>query len=79
MDQIFAYLLASPYGQYLLMVVFAAYVISHIIQYLPVKWTAKIPDWVMLGLNWLAAKHGTQRAAITDMKGNPIKRAGDNG
>lgn len=72
MDQLFEMLLSSPYGQYVAIIVFAAYVLSHIIQYLPIKWTVKIPDWFMVGLNWLAAKHGAQKSAMTDMKGNLV-------
>lgn len=71
MDELFKFLLAN-YAQYVTMVVFAAYAMSHIVQYLPVKWTAKIPDLVMTVINFLAAKHGAISAAKTDIKGNPV-------
>ena len=73
MDELFNMLMASPYGQYAAMVVFAAYVISHVIQYLPVSLTEKIPNFVMVALNFLAAKHGAASAAKTDIKGNAVE------
>lgn len=50
-----------------------AYVFTHhILQYLPESITSKIPDFVMVLLNTIGAKHGSDLAAKTDMKGNII-------
>lgn len=46
------------------------WVLANVIQYLPVSVTEKIPDVVMVGLNLLAAKHGEDMSARTDLKGN---------
>ena len=50
----------------------------HIIQYIPVKYTSKIPDWVMVVLNMIGAKHGSDLAAKTDMRGNIQNNTGEN-
>ena len=62
--------MTSPYGQYFIMVSLVAYVLSHIVQYLPVKLTSKIPNVIMVVLNLLAAKHGAEQASKTDISGN---------
>lgn len=49
------------------------YALSHVVQYLPETWTAKIPDSIMTIINYLAAKHGSELAAKTDMSGNPVE------
>ena len=71
-NALFNWLLSSDYAQYASIVVFVAYTLAHIIDYLPVKFTAKIPNFVMVALNLLAAKHGTKSAAKKDIKGNPV-------
>lgn len=53
-------------------IVGVAYVLSHVVQYLPVSWTEKIPDIVMTIVNLVAAKHGSAQAAQTDIKGNVV-------
>ena len=62
--------MTSPYGQYFILVSLVAYVLSHVVQYLPVSLTRKIPDFVMTAINILAAKHGVNKSAETDIKGN---------
>lgn len=46
------------------------YFLSHIIQYLPVSFTEKVPNSVMKLINVLASKHGADKAALTDINGN---------
>lgn len=48
------------------------YFLSHLVQYLPVSVTEKVPDAVMKVINVMAAKHGSQEAAKTDLAGNPV-------
>lgn len=50
-----------------------AYIITRALPELPVTWTSKIPDTVMVVLNWLANKHKIEKAAKTDMKGNAVE------
>lgn len=71
-NALFTWLLSSDYAQYASIVVFVAYTLSHIVDYLPVSITSKIPNFVMVILNLLAAKHGTKQAAKKDIKGNPV-------
>ena len=72
MNTLFTWLASSDYSQYVGVIIFISYTLSHILQYLPVKWTTKIPNWVMITLNAISAKHGANRSAITDMSGNKI-------
>lgn len=46
------------------------YFLSHVIQYLPPEFTEKVPDSLMRIINVLASKHGADKAALTDIKGN---------
>jgi hypothetical protein len=50
----------------------------HIIQYIPAKYTSRIPDFIMLVLNLIGAKHGSYLSAKTDMRGNIRKNTGEN-
>lgn len=50
--------------------IITCYFLSHVIQYLPVKFTEKVPDSVMKLINLLASKHGADKAALTDINGN---------
>lgn len=63
-------LLFTEYAEYAGMVAFICYVLAHVISYLPVSLTTKIPDFVMVVLNTIAAKHGPKK---TDMKGNSVE------
>lgn len=72
-NTIFNILAGTPVGQYLTVLVMVCYILSHLVQYLPVEWTTKIPNWVMVIINTIAAKHGAGKSAKTDIKGNPIK------
>lgn len=66
----FLWLLITP--EVATIIALVVYVFTHhIIQYIPVKYTSKIPDWVMTILNLIGAKHGSDKAALTDIKGNP--------
>ena len=71
-NALFTWLASSDYAQYGSLIAFVGYTLSHIIQYLPVKVTSKIPDVVMKILNIIAAKHGSDKAAKTNLAGNPI-------
>jgi len=71
-NALFTWLASSDYAQYGSIIVFIAYTLSHIVQYLPVEYTARMPDWIMAVLNAIAAKHGSDKAAKTDIKGNPV-------
>lgn len=55
---------------YATIIITVCYVLSHVVQYLPVTITGKIPDIVMYIINALAAKHGADSSAKTDMSGN---------
>ena len=48
------------------------YFLAHSVQYLPTTWTEKIPDFVMVIINAVAAKHGSDKAAQTNMSGNKV-------
>lgn len=63
-------LLSLVSGEVASLIVLIAYVLSHVVQYLPVTWTEKVPDIVMTVINLLAAKHGAEASAQTDIKGN---------
>lgn len=47
-----------------------AYVMTHVIKYLPVEFTTKIPNIVMVFINAIASKHGEEKSLLTDRKGN---------
>ena len=72
-NAIFNVLATTTIGKYLTVVIMVCYLMSHLVQYLPVEWTTKIPNWVMVIINTIAAKHGAEKSAKTDIKGNPIK------
>lgn len=67
------YLLTLGLEPYVMGFLSVSVLLSHIVQYLPVSWTEKTPDWVMVLLNGLAAKHGALKSVRTDMKGNPLE------
>ena len=46
-------------------------VVAKVIAILPVTVTEKLPDWFMVGLNYLGSNYGN--VVKTDMKGNPLK------
>lgn len=71
-NALFEILAASDYAQYGTTLLLVGYTLAHIIPYLPVTWTAKIPDIVMTVLNILSAKHGAAKAAKTNIAGNPV-------
>lgn len=54
------------------LVILIGYFLAHVVQYLPVSVTSKIPDFVMTLINLLAAKHGAQESAKTGINGNPV-------
>jgi hypothetical protein len=56
--------------EYVAIITLLFYVLSHVVQYLPVSVTSKVPDWVMVIINVIASKHGADKAAKTDIKGN---------
>ena len=58
---------------YMTIIIGICYFLSHSVQYLPVSWTEKIPDFVMTIINAVAAKHGSDKAALTDIKGNSVE------
>lgn len=69
----FLWTLVSP--EIATVIALVVYVFTHhLIQYVPVKYTSKIPNWVMVILNLIGAKHGASESALTDIKGNPIKK-----
>ena len=57
--------------EYAAILFFVCYLLSHLVQYLPVSFTSKVPDLVMVIINFIGSKHGADKAAKTDMKGNP--------
>ena len=48
------------------------YILSHCVQYVPMRFTEKVPDSVMVAVNLFTAKHGAKESASTDLKGNRI-------
>ncbi len=70
MSEFIDYLLTTEYGPYVMIFITVCYVLSHVVQYLPVSWTEKIPNWIMVLINLAASKHGAEEAAKTDIKGN---------
>lgn len=71
-NALFTWLLNSDYAQYASILVFVCYTLSHAIQYFPIAWTSNIPNWVMVILNVIAAKHGADKAAKTTLAGNKV-------
>ncbi|MGY6509077.1 hypothetical protein ACXIUH_08915 [Vibrio parahaemolyticus] len=67
------YLLTLGIEPYLMIFLSLSVFLSHAVQYLPLSVTEKIPNWVMVLLNILAAKHGAVLSARTDIKGNRIE------
>lgn len=67
------FLLGSSFGPYVMVLLALSVFLSHIVQYLPVSVTEKIPNFVMVIINILAAKHGALQSARTDLKGNRIE------
>ena len=70
---LFDWLATTDLAQYAALLAFIGYTLSGFIQYLPVSVTEKIPDIVMTIINLLAQKHGNDKAALTDIKGNPVE------
>lgn len=69
-NTLFNYLLTTPYAQYVTIVVFAMFIVQHILPYLPPSVTTKIPNWVMIIVNSLAARYKHTENKNTDIKGN---------
>lgn len=70
----FEFLGASDYAQYGTILITVCYILSHIVQYLPIKYSEKIPNCVMIALNIIAAKHGAEKSAATDLAGNVVSK-----
>ncbi|MFV8385810.1 hypothetical protein ACNO5E_17095 [Vibrio parahaemolyticus] len=66
------YLLTLGLEPYAIIFLSLSVFLSHIVQYLPLSITEKIPNVVMTLINILAAKHGALLSARTDIKGNRI-------
>lgn len=62
----------TPYAQYFTLFIFFCYVLAQVIQYLPIAWTEKIPNPIMVFINIVAGKHGAAKSAQTDLAGNKI-------
>lgn len=69
---LFIWIVTTEYAQYASVLALVGYLLSHIIQYLPVSVTTKIPDIVMVLINLIAAKHGANLSASTGLSGNKI-------
>jgi len=64
------YLLTTPYGQYVTLVVFAMFILQQILPHLPPSVTTKIPNWIMVIVNVIAARYKHTENKNTDIKGN---------
>lgn len=62
--------------EYAVLISFACYVLTHVVNYIPISVSEKIPDTIMSVINIVGAKHGTLRAVKTDIKGNIIRPSG---
>ena len=60
----------SPYAHYFVIIATVCFFLNQVIPYIPVKFTEKVPDTVMVIIHLLGLKHGKARSAITDYKGN---------
>jgi hypothetical protein len=64
------YLMATQYGQYVTMLVFAMFILNQILPHLPPSTTAKIPNWIMIVVNVIAGRYKHAQNKLTDIKGN---------
>ncbi len=69
-NTLFNYVLTTPYGQYVTLVVFAMFIVQQILPHLPPSITTKIPDWVMVIVNVVAGRYKNTENKSTDIKGN---------
>ena len=69
-DTLLNYLLTTPYGQYVMIVVFAMFVLQQILPHLPPSVTTRIPNWIMVIVNVIAALYKHTENKNTDIKGN---------
>lgn len=66
-------LLSYDFDAYVMVFLAVCVFLSHLVQYLPVSVTEKVPNLIMVIINALAAKHGAILSARTDIKGNRIE------
>lgn len=70
MEQIFEYLMSTPFGPYVMALAMVAFFITHLVPHLPPEWTSKIPDWLMKIINSLAGQYKHAQNKETDINGN---------
>lgn len=74
LEELWQYMMLQPWGHYLTYVATVSYMLALLIPHLPVKYTSRIPDWVMRIINFLAAKSAIakagEKAVLTDNNGN---------
>lgn len=64
------FLLTTPYGQYVTLLVFAMFIVQQILPHLPPSITSKIPNWIMVVVNVIAGRYKNAENKKTDIKGN---------
>ena len=70
MQELFDFISKTEYAQWLTIASMLAFVLSHIVAWLPVQYTEKIPDIVMQIVNRLAANYRNAANEKTDVSGN---------
>lgn len=71
-SSLFEWGMSTQYAQYFTISIFVCYTLAQVVQYLPVKWSEKIPNVIMVFINIVAGKHGASKSALTDLSGNKI-------
>lgn len=69
-DTLLNYLLTTPYGQYVTLIVFAMFILQQVLPHLPPSVTSKIPNWIMVIVNVIAGRYKNTENKSTDIKGN---------
>ena len=69
-DTLLNYLLTTPYGQYVTLIVFAMFILQQVLPHLPPSVTSKIPNLIMVIVNVIAGRYKNTENKSTDIKGN---------
>lgn len=67
-NQLFSYLMSTPWAEYVTIAITVFYVIAHVIAVLPDKWKDKIPVWVVNLIDAIAANYGKSKNATKSAK-----------
>jgi hypothetical protein len=72
MDELFIAVSQTAYGPYVYFAILVCYAISHMLPFVPVSITSKVPNSVMKFINVVGAQHSVSLAAKKDINGNPV-------